>query len=180
MNLSPPTHLLGIRYDTHKALINAVQSHARGQGYAVCCLRTKKSPSTGLTGICYLCCDRGRKVRIPTGQKRKHHGSRTLDCPFSIVAKILDGSWLIREIRNPHHNHLPTLRKLNLTPAITSEVERATQFSMKPAAIVASLRLAQRENFDDNEPTYKTKDIYNVRAKLRHRIEVSFIIQLCD
>lgn len=103
------------------------------------------------------------------------------------MAKILDGSWLIREIRNLHYNHLPTvaashpsLRRLNLTPAITSEVERATQLSMKPAAIVASLRLAQRENLDDNEPTYKTKDIYNVRAKLRHQIEVSFIIQLCD
>lgn len=30
-----------------------------------------------------------------------------------------------------------------------------------------SLRLGQGEGFDDNEPTYKTKDIYNVKVEIR-------------
>lgn len=176
MNLSAPTQLLGVRYDSLDTLIHDIQAHASTQGYAVCRLRTKKSPCTGLLETCYLCCDRGRKERTPTWQKRKQDGSRTNDCPFSIVAKTTEGSWFIREIRNPNHNHSstiaashPSLRKLHLTPAITSEIERATQVNLKPAAIVDSLRLAQGSNFDDNQPTYKTKDIYNVKADLRRK-----------
>lgn len=61
MDLSPPTHLLGVRYDLLDDLIHNIQLHASTQGYAVCRLRTKKSPRTGLLEICYLCCDRGRK-----------------------------------------------------------------------------------------------------------------------
>lgn len=49
-------------------------------------------------------------------------------------------------------------------PAITSEIERAIQVKLKPVAIVDSLRLAQGWDFDNNQPTYKTKDIYNVKA----------------
>lgn len=176
MDLAPPIHLLSIRYNSLEDLIHNIQLYASTQGYAVCRLRTKKSPCTGLLETCYLCCDRGRKERVPTGQKRKHDGSRTNDCPFSLVAKATEGSWSIREIRNPNHNHSPTvaashpsLRKLHLTPAITSEIERGTQVNLKPGAIVDSLRLAQGENFDDNEPTYKTKDIYNVKAELRRK-----------
>ena len=108
------------------------------------------------------------------GQKCKHDGSRRNDCPFLIVAKTTEGSWFIREIRNPNHNHSPTisashlsLQKLHLTPAITSEIKRATQVNLQPAAIVDSLRLTQGSNFDDNQSIYKTKDIYNVKADLR-------------
>lgn len=57
MNLSPPTHVLSIEYNTLDDLINAVQLHVSSEGYAVTRLRTKKSYSTGLTEICYLCCD---------------------------------------------------------------------------------------------------------------------------
>lgn len=176
MNLSPPTHLLSIEYNTLNDLIHAIQLHASSEGYVVTRLCTKKSYSTCLIEICYLCCDRGRKERIPTGQKRKHSSTRTNDCPFSIVAKFRDNSWVIREIRNPHHNHLatisashPSLRKLTFTPAIKSEVERATKVNIKPVAIVESQRLGQGEGFDDNEPTYKTKDIYNVKAEIRRK-----------
>lgn len=126
--------------------------------------------------MCYLCCDRGQKERIPTGQKRKHSSTRTNDCPSFMVAKFRDNSWVIQEIRNPHHNHSatiaashPSLRKLNFTPAITSEVKRATKVNIKPAAIVESLLLGQREGFDNNKPTYKTKDIYNVKAEIHRK-----------
>lgn len=56
-----------------------------------------------------------------------------------------------------------------MTPAITSEIERGTQVNLKPGAIVDSLRLGQGKNFNDNEPTYKTKDIYNIKAELRRK-----------
>ena len=39
--------------------------------------------------------------------------------------------------------------------------------NIKPAAIVDLLWLAQGMDFDDNEPTYKAKDIYNVKVELR-------------
>ena len=93
-----------------------------------------------------------------------------------MVAKATEGSWLIRKICNPNHNYSPTvaashpsLHKLHLTPAITSEIERETQVNLKPGAIVDSLQLAQGENFNDNEPIYKTKDIYNVKAELQRK-----------
>lgn len=95
---------------------------------------------------------------------------------FSLVAELTASFWSIREIRNPNHNHSPTvaashpsLRKLHLTSAIISEIERGTQVNLKPGAIVHLLRLAQGENFNDNEPTYKIKDIYNVKAELRRK-----------
>lgn len=147
--------------------------YANTQRYAVYHLCTKKSPCIGLLETCYLCCNRDWKERVPTGQKRKHDGSHTNDYLFSLVAKAIKGSWSICEICNPNHNHSPTVaashlsfRKLHLTPAITSEIERGTQVNLKLGAIVDSLRSAQEENFDDNELTYKTKDIYNVKAKL--------------
>lgn len=57
MELAPPTHLLTIRYNSLEDLINNIQLYASTQGYAVCRLRTKKLPTTGLLETCYLCCD---------------------------------------------------------------------------------------------------------------------------
>lgn len=59
--------------------------------------------------------------------------------------------------------------KLKFTPAIILEVKRATKVNIKPVAIVKSLRLGQREGFDNNKPIYKTKDIYNVKAEICHK-----------
>lgn len=98
MNLSTLKQLLRVRYDSLDTLIHNIQAYASTPGYAVCRLRTKKSPCTGLLETCYLCCDRGWKERTPIGQKQKHDGSCTNDCPFLIVAKTTEGSWFIREI----------------------------------------------------------------------------------
>lgn len=173
MNLSLPTHLLSIEYNTFDDLINVIQVHASSEEYAVIRLCIKKSYFTSLIEICYLYYDRGRKKCIPTGQ-------------FSIVAKFRDNLWIIREIRNPHHNHLttitapyPSLRKLNFTPAITSEVERATKVNIKPVAIIKSICLRQVEGFDNNESIYKTKDIYNIKAELHCKnLNVLSLIQI--
>lgn len=59
-----------------------------------------------------------------------------------------------------------SLCKLQLTPIITFKIEQVTQVILKLATIVKSLHFAQGKNFDDNKPTYKTKDIYNIKANL--------------
>ena len=115
MNLSPPTDLLGVHFDSLDELIIKIQLHAATQGYAVCRLRTKKSVSTGLLETCYLYCDQGRKERAPSGQKRKHDGYQRNDCPFCIVVMTTHGSWSIRKIRNPNHNHSPTIAASHLS-----------------------------------------------------------------
>lgn len=176
MDLSASTQLLGVRYDSLDNLIHNIQIYAFTQGYAVCRLCIKKSAFTGLLETCYLCCDWGWKKRTPTGQKQKYDRTSTNDCPFSIVAKTTKGSWFILEIWNPNCNHLPTIAasylllwKLHFTPTITSEIEQTTRVNFKPAAIVDFLWLAQGSDFDNNQPTYKIKDIYNVRADLQQK-----------
>lgn len=132
--------------------------------------------SIGVLDTCYLCCDWGQTEWTLIRQKRKHNGSHTNNYFFFLVAKFIDGSWLIRNIRNPNHNYQPTiaashpsLRELKLTPAIASKIKRVTQVNPKLAVIIDSLCLAQGKDFDNNEPTYKTKDIYNMKAKLQQR-----------
>lgn len=61
MDLSPFTHLSGVRYNSLDDLIHNIQLHASTQDYVVCCLCTKKSSRTWLLEIYYLCCDRDRK-----------------------------------------------------------------------------------------------------------------------
>ena len=150
MNLSPPTHLLETHYNSLDELIKNIQLHASIQGYVVCRLCTKKSPYTRLLETYYLCCDRGRKEQMPTGQKQKYDSSRKNDCPFSVVAKSTNGSWFIREICNSNHNHSltiaashPSLQKLHIIPTITSEIERETQVNLRPGAIIDLLWLSQ-------------------------------------
>lgn len=176
MNFSPPTNLLDICYDLLDKLIKKIQLHAGTQRYTMCRLRTKKLPFTGLLETCYLCYDWGQKKRVPIRQKRKHNGSCRNDCLFSLVAKITDNSWFIWEIYNSNHNHLPTiaashlsLQKLHMIPAITLEIEWGTQINLQPGAIIDLLRLGQGENFNNNEPMYKTKDIYNIKAELQRK-----------
>lgn len=59
--------------------------------------------------------------------------------------------------------------KLNFISAITSQVKNATKANIKLAVIVESLYLGQKKDFDDNKPTYKIKDIYNVKAKIYYK-----------
>ena len=49
-------------------------------------------------------------------------------------------------------------------------MERGTQVNLRLRAMIDSLRLSQGENFNDDEPTYKIKDIYNIKAELQRRI----------
>ena len=168
--------MLNETYGSLNLLLVAMQKHAGPEGYAVCQLRIKKCATTGLIDTCYICCDRGRKDRQPRGQKRLHGTSRTIDCPFSVVVKSKDDEWIVRDIRNPGHNHSatvegshPSLRKLAITPAIADEIVRATKVQMKPSQILSSLRLGQTDDINDNNPLFKRQDIYNAKAEIRRK-----------
>lgn len=56
-----------------------------------------------------------------------------------------------------------------MIPAIISKIEQGTQLNLKPEGIVDLLRLGQRKNFNNNEPMYKIKDIYNIKAELQRK-----------
>lgn len=56
--------------------------------------------------------------------------------------------------------------KLNFILAITSKIKRATKVNIKLAVIVNSQYLGQGDGFDNNKPTYKTQNIYNIKAKI--------------
>lgn len=89
------------------------------------------------------------------------------------MAKFQDDSWVIWEIRNPYHNHSATIAasyplfcKLNFISAITLEVKHNIKVNIKPIATMESLRLGHRESFNNNKPIYKTRNIYNIQAKI--------------
>lgn len=62
-----------------------------------------------------------------------------------------------------------SLRKLHITPAITSEIEQGTLVNLKPGAIIDLLRLSQGKDFNVDDPTYKIKDIYNIKTELQRK-----------
>ena len=73
-------------FEDLKSLILAVNEHAGSRGYAVTLGRTKANKDK-ITRKAWLVCDRGRKIREPRGQNRRHTASRLNECPFSVVAK---------------------------------------------------------------------------------------------
>ena len=133
--------------------------------------------------MCYLCCDRDRKEGTSTRQKLKHDGLPFF-FPFFFFFSLWAASqmkgWLICDIFETQRVIITNrqscgfinmyvcirirmylLRDLH-KPAITSEIELATQVQYIPYVkkILDSLRLgAKRWNFDDNEAYIHTYGI---------------------
>lgn len=76
----------GQNFEDLKNLILTVNEHAGSRGYVVTLGRTKANKDK-ITRKAWLVCDRGRKIREPRGQNRRHTASRLNECPFSVVAK---------------------------------------------------------------------------------------------
>lgn len=57
--------------------------------------------------------------------------------------------------------------KIHLTLTMVLEIKQVTQVNLKSSTIIDFFYLALRSDFDDNQPTYKTQDIYNIKADLR-------------
>lgn len=62
----------------------------------------------GTTRKAWIIFDQGRKIQIPTGQKRRHTSSRHIECPFSTVAKVEGSETDFRiEIKDLSYSHGP-------------------------------------------------------------------------
>ena len=168
MPLAPP-HDAQV-FSTLEELILSVNTHAGSEGYAVVTARSKKS-DLGIKRKVWLRCDRGGSNRIPRGRDRPHTNTRIIDCQFKVTAvrNRVDGTWLL-EVINPFHNHEatiagshPTLRKMAMTEEIKNDISRQLTVQTAPSKILSTLRI----DTDNNNPLFKPRDIYNIKAQLR-------------
>ena len=165
----PPSDLTASSYDD---LISLIQAHALKEGYAVVKRRSNKD-RTGETDKVWVRCTRGGKIRETSGQKRKHRTSRANECPFSCILKLdkRQKIWRMR-IKETEHNH-PSAKRVahavHRVAATTSEVEAMiiTQSADRatPGDILHKLNKGHEE-----DPIWKTRDIYNVKWNVRHRM----------
>ena len=169
MDLTPPP--VTETYTSLEALITALNTHAAAQGYAVVKQRTKKNPKSASIFKAYFRCDRGGKPENKAhAQKRKHSGTRLIDCPFTCFAlDKMNVGWVI-VIRNPSHNHTPTIEgahpaicKMALTADVIANIDNQSKAHATPSQILTSMRL-QEDNC-----ALKTKDIYNVKQAIRRK-----------
>jgi hypothetical protein len=104
-------------------MIDAIQQHAKSNGYAVTVHR-----SSTKDGTVYLECDRGGTYRPHHGmcdrQRLRDTGSRLTGCQFSIRANVKDNIWTFK-VRNPDHNHEPSINP------IAHPVHRRLPFSLR-------------------------------------------------
>ena len=170
MSLLPPSEGLSAATDT--LLIAQIQEHARLEGYAVVKQRSKNSRA-GVLDKVWLRCTRGGKIRVPTGQKRKHESSRLNDCPFQCVLKLDKGSneWLLA-VKDASHNHDPSKqvaqtvhRKAALTSSVQETIMTQTNGRAAPNDIIHSLH----QGLDEEDPVFKHRDIYNLKAAMRRQ-----------
>lgn len=113
-------------------------------------------------------CDRS-KVHVHEGRFARGTTSRKCDCPFDVVALIEDNVWVLR-VREAGHNHEPTLpgahpthRKAAMTQDVQQEISHQAHVGAPPKQTLSMLRL----NHDKENPSFKARDVYNVRQKIR-------------
>jgi hypothetical protein len=85
MSLLPPVE--GSEYPDQKSMVEAIQAHARGNGYAVTI-----QWSSNKDGTVYLGYDRGRQYQARYGitdtTRLRNTGTRLTGCPFSIRGAV--------------------------------------------------------------------------------------------
>ena len=167
VQISPPDRL----YYTLPEVFKTFNDHAGPQGYAVVKARTKESKK-GVLRKCVFRCDRGGKAKDSGGTgKRFHSSSRLIDCPYSVVALLQEDHWHLN-VRNPHHNHPPTmrgshpvLRKMAMTDEAKQIIIDQSRNQATPATILSTLRM----NDDQEDPVFKNRDLYNFRASIKKK-----------
>ena len=104
MSLLPPAE--SSEYPDRKSMVEAIQVHAKRNGYAVTI-----QWSSNKDGTVYLGCDRGGQYRalygITDSTRLRNTGTRLTGCLFSIGGAVKNNIWTF-EIRDASHNHLET------------------------------------------------------------------------
>jgi hypothetical protein len=163
MSLLLPSEAL--EFSSRKALEEALQSHAKENGYAITVQRSNIKD-----GAIYYRYDREGKYKPDRSlyefNRRRDTGSRRIDCPFSIRANVKDKTWTIK-IRNADHNHDATsaiAHPIQHCPPleIANQIETLTTTGSALKEIVAAIRQATDHPIVSN-------DVYNIRKLLKAR-----------
>jgi hypothetical protein len=171
-------------FESFENLFLRVNEHAASQDYAVILLRIKKF-KLDVKRKAWIICDRDDRMRAAREKERRHIISRCIECFFSLVAKRMndsdDNSWSLKMI-NDQHNHSFTLvdahsvqRKIALTSEIRNDIAKQLRVQTKSFQILSSLRIfdlidsssSDSENSVVINSLFKSRDIYNLKAKLR-------------
>ncbi len=156
-------------YPDLEALMQAANSHAKSQGYALVKQRSKKNNKGELKKV-YLRCDRGGRYldkAAPLGRTR-YHTSRLIECPFSATASCREGEWYL-DIRLPDHNHegslVPSAHPVHrqLSEPVRQSIASLSAAGARPQLIASSLRL------NDPNIAIRASDIYNARYQIRQQ-----------
>ena len=174
--LAPPTNVQA--FDSLEDLIIKVNEHAAPQGYAVVFGRTKKF-KLGERRKAWLVCDRGRKSHESSGQKRRHIGSRRIECLFFCTARRENdsGIWYL-EVVDPTHNHEATLsgahsvhRKIAMTSRLQSDISNVLKVQIRSSQIFFSIRVFSNPDAEGEDEKFfnifKARDIYNLKTTMR-------------
>ncbi|CAB4394027.1 unnamed protein product [Rhizophagus irregularis] len=102
--LPPPPAI----YNSADELYHNAQTFANSQDYALVKKRTRKDRHGELKNIT-LRCDRGgvynNSLGLTEETRKRHKGTRLIDCPFELyAARYSDSKWRL-EVRNENHNH---------------------------------------------------------------------------
>ncbi len=150
-------------YNSHAALLAAIQTWTKSRGYA---FTTEKSLKTlnGRTRIIFACNRRGRPTEHPIEQIRRTT-SRRVGCRFSVLAKeSLDKNvWVLSHRPDQacaQHNHLPS------PSASVHHIHR--QLRKSDSTIIAGLIAAGSKPqkirtylYNTSETLFTQQDIYN-------------------
>src|SRR5437868_1500774 len=162
MSLLPPSK--DQEFTSREAMLESLQSHARGHGYAV-----TTRWYNARDGALYLKCDRGGEYKPGNGltatNRRPDTGTRLIDCPCSLRANFKNGVWTIK-VRNPDHNHEGISNNLShpmqrrMPDNVKKQVEIMFTSGSKPREIISAIRQI-------SDHSVVSHDIYNVRGSLK-------------
>ncbi len=156
-----------------KSFLQAFNEYADSEDYAVVLKRIKKSKNETINKA-WIICDRKRKTHEVTDQNRRHCESRHIECSFFIIVKLNEDiqTWFY-EIKNSEHNHdviisefHSVLRRMTMISEMKSDISRQLTVQIASSKILFTLRF-DFANFNDINSLFKSRDIYNVKAKLR-------------
>lgn len=174
-----------------KNLIRSVNKHADLEEYVVVITRIKKS-KLKIKRKVWLKCNHEEKTRRLTNETRRHCDSRLIDCFFNLTIKRDDDteSWVLKiVISQQNHEFInlelhSALRKMTFDDEMKNDVLRQLMIHIISSRILFTLRLEVVNSINSNinsianttNSVFKSRDIYNLKAKLRRDVHDSFII----
>ena len=157
----------GVFYDTIDDLMEAIQHHAKQEGWVVVKTRAGNRRENGRYYRYDLECDRGTKKHQNISTELRKVASRKEECTWrgrAVALKANNDRWTYKTL-DSSHNHLPSLdpsvhpmHRRRTTKDLDS-IQRHTKAGSRLHTVAIDLR--------QDHPEIKRKDIINDRAKMR-------------